>query len=43
LSIGDYVAPAFIINFQKAWDEIGDANEVVETYMLTAATSLKSK
>ncbi|KAL6622139.1 Coatomer, gamma subunit [Neocallimastix californiae] len=41
LIIGDYVAPAFIINFQKAWDEIGDANEVVETYMLTAATSIK--
>ncbi|KAJ1557164.1 coatomer subunit gamma, partial [Nowakowskiella sp. JEL0078] len=42
LSTSDYVSSAFVIDFPRAWDDLGDENEVVETYELTAVPNIKS-
>jgi len=43
LNVGDYIIPSFVGNFEKAWTELGEANESVETYALTTMTSIQSK
>jgi coatomer protein complex subunit gamma len=35
------MVPTFVADFQRAWDELGDANEVVEAYSLTSVASVK--
>ncbi|KAJ3298811.1 Coatomer subunit gamma-2 [Borealophlyctis nickersoniae] len=42
LVTADYVLPSFIVDFKRAWEELGDANEIVETYSLTNAASIKA-
>ncbi|KAJ3128254.1 coatomer subunit gamma [Nowakowskiella sp. JEL0407] len=42
LQPSDYVSSAFIVDFPRAWDELGDENEVVETYELTAVPNIKT-
>ncbi|KAJ3087541.1 Coatomer subunit gamma-2, partial [Quaeritorhiza haematococci] len=42
LQTGDYIIPTFLYDFKKAWEEMGGQNEVVETYSLTAMTSIKA-
>jgi coatomer protein complex subunit gamma len=43
LTVGDYIIPSFVNSFDKAWSEIGDANEAVETYSLTNMANIQSK
>lgn len=43
LNVGDYIIPSFVGNFEKAWTELGDANEVVETYSLTNMANIQRK
>lgn len=43
LTVGDYIIPSFVRNFENAWSELGDANEVVETYSLTNMANIQSK
>lgn len=42
LSIGDYVLPTYVADFKKTWEELGEENEQVETYSLTAVASIKA-
>ena len=41
LTAADYVLPAFVANFKKSWDELGDEHETLETYSLTAVPGVK--
>ncbi|RUS23127.1 Coatomer/calthrin adaptor appendage, C-terminal subdomain-containing protein [Endogone sp. FLAS-F59071] len=44
LLTGDYILPTYIGNFVEAWEQLGDENEVVETFALDKdrAPSLKA-
>ncbi|KAJ1560040.1 Coatomer subunit gamma-2, partial [Nowakowskiella sp. JEL0078] len=42
LSTSDYVSAAFVVDFPRAWDDLGEKNEVVETYELTAVPNIKT-
>ncbi|KAI9363389.1 adaptin N terminal region-domain-containing protein [Zopfochytrium polystomum] len=42
LSIGDYIVPTYVADFKKAWNDLGEDNEQVETYSLTAVASVKA-
>lgn len=42
LTAADYVVPTYISEFRKTWEELGAENQVVETYSLTKATSIKA-
>ncbi|KAJ1568149.1 hypothetical protein HK405_003486 [Cladochytrium tenue] len=42
VSIGDYVVPSYVADFKKAWEDLGEDNEQVETYSLTAVASVKA-
>ncbi|CAG8661732.1 20790_t:CDS:10, partial [Racocetra persica] len=42
LVTGDYVLPTYTSDFQGAWDKLGEDGQVVETFALTAAKSLKA-
>ncbi|KAJ3417379.1 Coatomer subunit gamma-2 [Chytridiales sp. JEL 0842] len=42
LSTADYMLPSFVADFKRAWEEIGDENEIIETYALTAVASVKA-
>lgn len=41
LAIADFVLPSYIPSFNKAWEELGDENEVVETLALTSSPGLQ--
>ncbi|KAG0243469.1 coatomer subunit gamma [Mortierella sp. GBA43] len=41
LAIADFVLPNYIPSFNKAWEELGDDNEVVETLALTTSPGLQ--
>ncbi|CAI2167312.1 8121_t:CDS:10 [Funneliformis geosporum] len=38
---GDHILPTYINDFQNAWDSMGEEGQVIETFALTAAKSLK--
>ncbi|KAI8927860.1 adaptin N terminal region-domain-containing protein [Entophlyctis helioformis] len=40
--VGDYILPTYVPDFERAWAELGDAHQVVETYALTAVSSIKA-
>ncbi|KAL2918635.1 coatomer subunit gamma [Polyrhizophydium stewartii] len=40
--VGDYIQPTYVPDFERAWAELGDTHQVVETYALTAVTSIRS-
>jgi coatomer protein complex subunit gamma len=40
LEVGDYVLPSLNIDFDKLWTDL-QASEVIETYALTAVSSIK--
>ncbi|KAL7751469.1 coatomer subunit gamma [Sorochytrium milnesiophthora] len=40
LAIADYMMSSAVPDFQRAWEELGAANEVVETFQLSAMKSL---
>ena len=40
--VGDYIIPAYITDFEKAWQDLGETHQVVETYALTAVASIKT-
>ena len=42
VGLADYMLPHHVNSFKQAWDDLGDANEVVETFQLTTMTSLTS-
>jgi coatomer protein complex subunit gamma len=42
LSMSDYISSTFVSDFAKAWEDLGDENEQVETYALTAVPSIKA-
>ena len=42
LEVGDYVTPLLSIDYDKVWVEL-QGNEVVETYALTAVSSIKGR
>lgn len=33
--------PSYIVDFKRTWEEMGEDNEVVETYQLTSVASIK--
>ncbi|CAG8445268.1 14718_t:CDS:10 [Funneliformis caledonium] len=39
---GDYILPTYINDFQSTWDNMGEEGQVIETFALTAAKSLKA-
>ncbi|OAQ26904.1 Coatomer, gamma subunit [Linnemannia elongata AG-77] len=41
LAIADFVLPSYIPSFNKAWEELGDEYEVVETLALTSSPGLQ--
>ena len=41
LNAGDYILPTFVSHFQKSWETAGDANEVIETFSLTAISNIQ--
>lgn len=41
LAIADFVLPSYIPSFNKAWEELGGENEVVETLALTSSPGLQ--
>ncbi|TPX31608.1 hypothetical protein SmJEL517_g05105 [Synchytrium microbalum] len=41
LATSDYVLPTYASDFKSAWEKIGEDNEVVEAYSLTATTSIR--
>lgn len=40
LGLGDYMAPLSLTQFKDTWEELGDANQVTETYQLSALQTL---
>ncbi|KAI9140271.1 adaptin N terminal region-domain-containing protein [Paraphysoderma sedebokerense] len=42
LSIADYMIASAVPDFSRKWEELGQATEVIETFQLTAMTSLSS-
>jgi len=43
LTLADYMIPSYVPDFNSSWDnDLANAEEVVETYNLTAATSIRA-
>ena len=41
ITVGDYIIPFYVSAFDKPWEDLGAV--VVETYSLTAVTSIQSE
>ncbi|KAG0237076.1 coatomer subunit gamma [Actinomortierella wolfii] len=41
LTVADYVLPSYVPNFAKAWEDLGEEYEVVETLALTSSPGLE--
>ncbi|KAJ3013294.1 Coatomer subunit gamma-2 [Thoreauomyces humboldtii] len=42
LVVADYVLPTYVPDFKRAWEDAGEATEVVETYQLTNVANIKA-
>ena len=43
LELGDYVVPQYASNFAALFDELGEANEVQETFQVDSFKNIKGK
>eukprot|EP01105_Mastigella_eilhardi_P005847 TRINITY_DN17549_c0_g1_i1.p1 TRINITY_DN17549_c0_g1~~TRINITY_DN17549_c0_g1_i1.p1 ORF type:complete len:915 (-),score=287.02 TRINITY_DN17549_c0_g1_i1:59-2746(-) len=40
ISVGDFMCPALVVNFQREWERLDEANQAGETYNLTTLKTL---